>query len=239
MTDPAVSVCMAVHNGRAFIRAQIESILAQLRPGDELVIVDDASDDGSSDVLDSIADPRLRVQHNETNAGVLRAFEKALSLARGAILFLSDQDDLWMEGKVTKTLAVYRDRPDVTMVVTDAKLIDASGHLLNESFFSLRGAFAAGLVRNFVKNKYLGCTMSFRRSMLPVFLPIPRDVPMHDIWFGLLNEIYGKTHFIDEPLVAYRRHDGNATPLVRKGIGQIALWRWRLAKNIARRLLQR
>lgn len=230
---------MAAHNGRAFIRAQIDSILAQLRPCDELVVVDDGSADGTSALLEGLTDARLRVHRNGTTSGVLQAFEKALTLAGGEILFLSDQDDLWLEGKVAKTLSLYRDRPDVTMVVSDAQLIDASGRLLNESFFALRGRFAEGLLRNFVKNKYLGCTMSFRRSMLRIFLPIPPDVPMHDIWFGMLNEIYGKSYFIDEPLVAYRRHERNATPLVRRSIGQIALWRWRLAKNVARRVAQR
>jgi hypothetical protein len=125
------------------------------------------------------------------------------------------------------------------MVVTDAKLIDENGSVTKESFFAERGHFVAGFLHNFLKNKYLGCTLSFRRSMLRYFLPIPRDVPMHDMWFGLLNAIYGKTFFIDEPLTAYRRHAGNATPLVTSGqLGKIIRWRWRLAANIGARVLR-
>jgi glycosyltransferase involved in cell wall biosynthesis len=229
---------MAVYNGAAFVVPQIDSILRQLRSGDELIVVDDASHDRSQALLRGIGDPRLHVHCNEANTGVLRAFEKALRLARGEIVFLSDQDDVWLEGKIDKMLAVYQARPEVTMVLSDARLIDEAGRVISESYFSLRGRFAAGLVRNFVKNKYLGCTLSFRRSMLKRFLPIPEDVPMHDIWFGALNEIYGRTHFIDEPLVAYRRHPRNASPLVRRGMGQILRWRWRLAKNLALRVMR-
>lgn len=229
---------MAMYNGAAFVGRQVESILAQLSAEDELVVVDDASSDESPAILSGIKDPRLHVHRNERNLGVLQTFERALSLSRGEILFLSDHDDVWLPGKVARALEIFASHPRVTMVVSDAALIDDEGRTLNESFFSVRGRFARGFVRNFVKNKYLGCTLSFRREMLRRFLPIPRDVPMHDIWFGLLNEIYGETYFIDAPLVAYRRHRSNASPLIHRGPGQILLWRARLAKNLVLRVLR-
>jgi glycosyltransferase involved in cell wall biosynthesis len=229
---------MAMYNGAAFVGRQVESILAQLSAEDELVVVDDASSDESPAILSGIKDPRLHVHRNERNLGVLQTFERALTLSRGEILFLSDHDDVWLPGKVARALEIFASHPRVTMVASDAALIDDAGRTLNESFFSVRGRFARGFVRNFVKNKYLGCTLSFRREMLRRFLPIPRDVPMHDIWFGLLNEIYGETYFIDAPLVAYRRHRSNASPLIHRGPGQIVLWRARLAKNLVLRVLR-
>lgn len=231
-----VSACMAVHNGEAYLGPQTASILSQLRHGDEIVAVDDCSQDRSLFVLDQIADPRLRIYRNEKNLGVVGTFERALSLSTGDIIFLSDQDDLWLSGKLAAALRVFASRPEVTMVATDAAVIDENGETIAPSFFAQRGRFAPGALHNFVRNKYLGCTLSFRREMLPLFLPIPPDVPMHDIWFGLLNAIYGRTHFIDEPLIAYRRHRRNASPLVRAGLGQMVLWRARLAKNLVQRM---
>jgi glycosyltransferase involved in cell wall biosynthesis len=239
MAELRVSVCMAVHNGSRFLQPQVDSILSQLRPDDELVVVDDASTDASPAILEGVRDARLRLHSNEENQGVLRSFENALRRSSGELIFLSDHDDIWLPGKLAASLEVFASRPDVTMVVTDAKLIDENGSVTKESFFAERGHFAAGFLHNFLKNKYLGCTLSFRRSMLRYFLPIPRDVPMHDMWFGLLNAIYGKTFFIDEPLTAYRRHPGNATPLVTSGqVGKIIRWRWRLATNIGARVLR-
>ena len=229
---------MAVYNGESFLKPQIESILIQLRRWDELIVVDDCSKDQSQMILKSIRDPRLSVYTNERNVGVLRTFERALYAATGDIVFLSDQDDVWLAGKVTKVLGVFASKPDVTMVVTDAILIDDEGRQVNSSYFSVRGRFAGGLLRNFVKNKYLGCTLGFRRTMLPKFLPIPQDAPMHDIWFGLMNEIYGKTYFIDEPLIAYRRHRANASPLTHTHPIQMLRWRYRLAKNIIKRVIK-
>jgi glycosyltransferase involved in cell wall biosynthesis len=229
---------MAVYNGAAFLRPQVESILAQLRPQDELVAVDDGSRDDSVRILEEFEDPRLRVHRNDRNLGALRAFERTLNLARGDIVFLSDQDDLWLAGKVDRALEVFASQPGITMVASDALVIDEEGRTLSESFFSVRGRFAPGFVRNFLKNKYLGCTLSFRRAMLAKFLPIPPDAPMHDIWFGLLNELYGRTWFIDEPLIAYRRHRRNASPLVHTGPVQMLRWRYRLARNLVRRVAE-
>jgi glycosyltransferase involved in cell wall biosynthesis len=233
------SVCMAVYNGSEFLRPQIESILAQLRPFDELVVVDDASQDGSYSILEGIKDVRLRLHRNDSNAGVLRTFERALKLASGDILFLSDQDDIWLADKLALAMQVFGSRPQVTMVASDVRLIDEEGRTINESFYATRGRFRGGPVHNLIKNKHLGCTLSFRRTMLEIFLPIPPDVPMHDIWFGVLNSLYGRTHFIDRPLVAYRRHGTNASPLARAGAGQIVVWRYRLAKNLVLRILAR
>jgi glycosyltransferase involved in cell wall biosynthesis len=234
-----VSVCMAVHNAAAYLRPQLESILEQLGPEDELITVDDASHDGSEAIVAQSNDPRIRPHRNDRNLGVLASFEKALGAATGQVLFLSDHDDVWLPGKVKKTLAIFDARPSITMVASDAQLIDAEGRTLEPSFFAQRGRFAPGALHNFVKNKYLGCTLSFRREMLPIFLPIPRDVPMHDIWFGMLNAIYGETYFLDEPLVAYRRHERNASPEVSPGLLKAARWRYRLAKNLARRVAER
>ena len=203
---------MAVYNGAAFLKAQVESILHQLRSDDELIVVDDASQDNSMRILQEMHDPRLQIHRNARNVGVLATFERALGLAGGEIVFLSDQDDVWLAAKVAKVLQVFISDPRATMVVTDALVIDEHGQTLNPSFFSLRGDFSPGFMRNFIKNKYVGCTLSFRRTMLRRFLPIPPDVPMHDVWFGLLNEIYGRTRYIDEPLIAYRRHRRNASP---------------------------
>lgn len=227
-----ISVCMAVYNGAAYLRPQMQSILAQLRENDEVVVVDDASQDNSAEILRGISDSRVRVFRNDHNLGVLASFEKAMRLARGDFLFLSDQDDLWLPGKRDKILEEFSLYPSVTLVSSDAQIIDGSGIVLADSFFSQRGRFSAGVLHNLVKNKYLGCTLAFRKSMLKRFLPIPKDVPMHDMWFGLVNDIYGKTHYIDQPLIAYRRHGKNVSPAIAGPIAQRLVWRWRMVKNL-------
>lgn len=229
---------MAVHNGSNYLLPQLQSILALLKSTDEVVVVDDASQDNSVELLRKLSDPRLKLHFNSRNLGVFASFEKALRQARGDIIFLSDQDDLWLPGKVEKTINVFLLNPQITLVASDASVIDKFGLVVEKSFFAQRGRFAAGVLRNIVKNKYLGCSLAFRRSMLRHFLPIPRDVPMHDMWIGILNDIYGKTHFIDEPLIAYRRHGDNLSPTAAAPLMQRFVWRWRLIKNLILRVVR-
>ena len=79
---------MAAYNGGAFVEAQLHSILAQLKPQDEVVIVDDGSTDDTLQRIAQIGDARIRLLRHEKNAGVVATFEDALRSATGDVLFL-------------------------------------------------------------------------------------------------------------------------------------------------------
>lgn len=227
-----ISICLATYNGSPYVEAQLRSILEQLSPEDEVLIADDGSTDNTIAIVDAMGDPRIRWIAQGGRLGVVKNFERSLSAARGEYIFLSDQDDLWLPGKVDAVLEAFSLHPEATLVASDARVVDESGAVVAGSFFEQRGHFSTGVLHNLIKNKYLGCTLAFRSSMLEHFLPIPRDVPMHDMWFGTINDIYGKTHYIDQPLIAYRRHGNNASPAVGAPIVQKIVWRWRLVKNL-------
>jgi glycosyltransferase involved in cell wall biosynthesis len=232
-----ISVCMATYNGAAYIERQLRSILCQLAQADEVILVDDGSSDATLDVVKGIGDARIKIFRNDFNEGIIRTFERSLRQASGDIIYLSDQDDIWYPGKVRRFMEVFDGRPDVTLVLSDAKIINDADEDVAESYLETRGGFSSGIWHNIVKNKYLGCTMAFRRSMMDIVLPIPQDVPMHDVWIGCVNSIYGKTHLLNLPLMAYRRHQYNATPSRRRGIAQILVGRWRLVKNLCLKLI--
>ena len=100
-----ISVCMAVYNGEKYIREQIASILGQLAPGDELIISDDGSSDGTLDEARAFGDARIRLLANQLDRGYSGNFENAIRHAGGDIIFLSDQDDVWLPGRVEKMRA--------------------------------------------------------------------------------------------------------------------------------------
>ena len=234
-----ISVCMASYNGALYIERQLRSILCQLGQADEVIVVDDHSSDATLDVVEKISDSRIKIFRNVSNEGVLRTFERAIRLASGEIIFLSDQDDIWYPAKVRSYLQAFDGRPEVTLVLSDARVINDVGEVVTESFFKSRGGFSPGLLHNITKNKYLGCTLAFRRSLVDKFLPFPEDIPMHDMWIGCINSIYGTSCFLDMPLMAYRRHQYNASPAKRRGFAQILVWRWRLIQNLCLRLMVR
>jgi len=125
----------------------------------------------------------------------------------------------------------------VTLVISNLQVIDEDDNLIDDS--QLISEFTAGMLPNLIKPRFRGCALAFRREMLNYFLPFPKDIPMHDMWIGLVNEIYGQTFYIDKPLIKYRRHNNNVTCEQRSSILQIIKWRYALFKNLLFLLLKK
>ncbi len=232
---PAVSVCLAAYNGERYITAQLKSILRQLAPDDEIIVVDDASTDGTVASVRLLCDSRIRLIEHNHNLGVARSFEDAICAASGTILFLSDQDDLWAERKVATIQDVFQTHPEVDIVVSDAALIDEDGRSLEPSYYAQRGKFRPGVLANVLRCSYLGCTMAFRSRVRETVLPFPAGADvLHDVWIGASNALAGgKTLYIDAPLVLYRRHDANATGNKRLTLARRLRIRWDLCRSLA------
>lgn len=201
------SVCVATYNGEQYIEAQLRSILAQLAPEDEVIVSDDSSTDKTVPIIHSIGDKRLRVVHNNTRY-FRDNFENALREAKGEIIFLSDQDDIWLEGKYERCLEELQ---NVDLVCTNSKVTDENLQVINANFFSVYNS-GPGLCKNAINNTYYGACMAFRSSLLQAALPFPptREIG-HDIWLGLVAEMVGKVKFINTPYLLYRRHGKTAT----------------------------
>lgn len=205
-----VSVCMATYNGAQFISQQLTSITSQLGPADEIIISDDGSTDNTLDIINSFQDKRIKILNVNFKAAA-KNFENAISKARGDYIFLSDQDDIWMTNKVEVCIGLLQ-KYDV--VVTDCTLIDENENEIEPSLFEHIHS-GPGLLKNLISNTYYGCCMCFRKSILPVILPFPLHVPMHDGWIGFVADLFYKVHFEKQALVRYRRHGKNITPLTK------------------------
>jgi glycosyltransferase involved in cell wall biosynthesis len=220
---PMVSVCMAAYNGERHIEAQLRSILPQLESGDEIVIVDDASRDGTLVRIQQIQHsleqnwgPSLIVLQHQINQGVVRTFEDAVRKATGDILFLCDDDDLWAPDKVRKVLQAFAARPATQLVASGLRLIDQQNQPASDSEFLRYRRFTTNLAANLLHNQFQGSAMAFRASLIREVLPFPSNrLFLHDAWIGVRNIVTdGGTAYIDEPLLLYRRHSGNYTRIL-------------------------
>lgn len=210
---PKISVCMAAYNGGVFVDGQLRSILSQLGPRDELIVVDDGSKDDTPSRIEQAGDARIRLLRHLRNAGVVATFEDALRSATGQILFLCDDDDLWAPAKVRRFMDEFGNRRDVEIVTSRVRMIDESDRPIPDSRINRGGRFLPGFWRNLIMNHYQGSAMAIRASLLGRVLPFPaRRSFLHDAWIGTRNDLLGgKTVFINEDLLFYRRHVNNAS----------------------------
>ena len=204
-----ISVCMATYNGEKYIKEQLESILIQLGAEDEIIISDDGSTDNTISVVNSMNDKRIKLFYNHGKHGFTRNFENALRYAKGDYIFLSDQDDIWLDNKVyTVTKALEK----CDLVIHDCKTVNNAFETLQESrfdYFSIK----PGFIRHLIKSRYLGCCMAFNRNVLNAVLPFPADETLveHDIWIAAVGWLYFKTFLLNQPLILYRRHGNNVS----------------------------
>src|SRR6186997_149500 len=109
-----VSIAMCTCNGERFLAEQLDSILAQSRPPDEIVICDDASTDGTWALLTTFAPKApcpVTLRRNDTRLGVIGNFSQAMTLATGDAIALADQDDVWHPMKLEKLEGALRANP--------------------------------------------------------------------------------------------------------------------------------
>lgn len=216
-----ISVCIATYNGGKYIREQIDSILPQLGTDDEIIISDDGSTDDTLPIIQAYNDKRIHIIEGPKKHNLILNFECALNEAKGNYIFLADQDDVWLPGKI-ETCMKYLQR--YCCVVSDCYVTDAELNIIENSFQQMSHAKTGKWHNLLIKNAYLGCCMAFRRELLDKALPFPMATPMHDIWLGNVAAFKYNMVFIAEKLVYFRRHHGNASstaspskyPLTRK-----------------------
>jgi glycosyltransferase involved in cell wall biosynthesis len=212
---------MTAYNGANYIREQLDSIAAQSRLPDELIVCDDHSVDCTPEIVEDFASKArfpVRLIVNDENLGYVKNTEKAISLSTGSIIFLSDQDDIWHPEKLRRAEAIFSNSPRVGAVFSNAEIVDEHLNPLGYSLWhsanftkSRQKRFARGKTFKVLceGNVVYGCTMSFRATFKDLVLPISR-IWDDDEWIALLVSTAAELAVVHEPLVKYRQHSNNA-----------------------------
>lgn len=254
MTRLRVSIVLCTYNGAVHLQPQLDSLLAQTRLPDEIVIGDDGSTDASVDMLQAFAvrarDAGIEVQlvrHRE-NLGYVDNFSAGLRAARGDVLFLCDQDDVWRTDKLARMAECFEQDSSLLLLHGDARLVDTEGHSLGCSLFEALQmtapereaihdgrAFDVVLRRSFVT----GATAALRRELVATALPVAPGW-IHDEWLAAVAAAVGRVDFIDQPLIDYRQHGANQIGMRKRTLAMkwrdLLLPRGRLLAGEAERL---
>ena len=123
MQSPLVSVLLPVYNGEPYLKAAIDSILAQTFTDFECIIIDDGSSDGSAALILGLDDPRIRF-YQQANRGLPATLNRGLSLARGVFIARQDQDDLSHPDRLGLQVAYLQSHPECVLLGTWAQMME-------------------------------------------------------------------------------------------------------------------
>lgn len=204
-----ISVCIATYNGEKYIKEQVDSIIKQLGPNDEIIVSDDGSTDGTIGILQRYKDDRMKIYHHESSGAnaferVTNNFENALTHASGDYVFLSDQDDIWADDKVR--LMVHELEGNL---LVQCQLKPLGNVTADNSGWSIIPK--KGLIPNLYKLPFFGCCMAMRKQMLAVVLPFPKGIIAHDAWIGMVGIATKRYSFVDKQCQLYRFHGDNTS----------------------------
>jgi len=234
-------------NGVRFIIQQLDSIVAQTVLPQEIVISDDQSEDGSWGLIQKWAD-EIVISHkisvtlirNKDRLGVSSNFQQACSKINTDIVFLCDQDDIWLSNKIERVLEEFREA-DVFLVHSDARLVDGESADLGLTLFeALRftslerqltkeGRFVDIYCR---RNIVTGAATAFRRGLLSVASPFPSEW-LHDEWLAANAAICGRVVMLPDCLILYRQHGSNIIGMPISYVERM-LQGWRRMRSMSR-----
>ena len=215
--EEQIDVLMATYNGEKYLKEQIESVLNQTYKNIRLVISDDCSKDGTINILKQYEnDERIEVHYHEKNQGYIKNFEYLLKQVKNNIYMLSDQDDVWMPEKITKSYEKLI-KNDADMVFADLEVVDENLKTIYPSFnkFMLLdrkiNKYINSYKLNYLYNCITGCTLMSKSKWIKDILPIPTDSKylIHDHWIGVIVSLNGKIVYMPEKYIKYRQHGNN------------------------------
>jgi glycosyltransferase involved in cell wall biosynthesis len=233
-----ISVALCTYNGKKFLREQLNSILNQTHTVNEVIICDDNSSDGTISIIESFQNqyPDIIYLHqNIPGLGTIKNFEKAISLTTGDLIFLSDQDDIWLPEKVSKTIHFFKHNIKCMLLFSNGLLIDESGNEIGGTLWDKwhfdeakknqwknnKLAFTDLINGN---NKITGATVCFNKNLKERIFPF--DLPLgywHDGLLGLHSAAVDSLFFIEESLIKYRVHAKQQVGISSDVISEITL----------------
>lgn len=212
-----VHILLSTYNGERFLAEQIDSIRKQTFRDWTLLIRDDASSDGTRQIIMDYCqkDERIRfINPDDTiNLGVIGSFHALLKHEVADYYFFSDQDDVWLEKKLEIQLAAAKDHPkDLPLLVyTDLKVVGQDLTVISESMIRTQSDHAnTQLVQELTENTVTGGVAMINHRLAELWTgQEEHDLLMHDWYLALIASALGKLVYVDEPTELYRQHEAN------------------------------
>jgi len=216
---PFVTVILTVYKRKEFLSEALESALAQSFRAFEIIVVDDSGTAASEGLVTSCdASGRVRYLPNKTTVGVARSIVTAVEQARGNLIAILNDDDVWEQGLLEELAAPLANDPGCVAAFSDHTVIDKSGHTDDTlsamwSDFTERSRMPGGSVGDparyviEVSGFPTAICVVFRRDVIDWSLVTPEVTGAYDYWIScLLAASGGSIFYVPKTLARYRVH---------------------------------
>lgn len=230
-----VSVAMTAYNGEKYIKRQLDSILMQLSECDEIIISYNQSTDDTWNIIKGYEKkyyPLVKV-FPCPKMGLRANGENARKHCNGRYIFIADQDDCWLEGKVDAVVEAF-EKTGAPVVLHDMRYADADLIPTDRTLFKERHS-KPGLIRNLIRNSYHGGCMAINAEYYHLMEDRPDGIGFGDMWMGLVGEMCGCPVFINKEYMLFRCHNNNLSSRKRRPILQVLPERLRLIWHLIQR----
>lgn len=214
-----IVVLLATYNGKNYLRQQLDSLLNQTFDNFRIVVHDDGSTDGTIDILNEYRNnnpEKIELLYGQPCGSAKANFLWMLKKEDADVYFFCDQDDVWHETKIEKSLKALGDLSEPACVFSDMWVVDENLNEISDSFIRYIGREPGNTAYTqiLIDNPAAGCTMCFNRALRDLTVELlPKldleNIPMHDALVLALASITGEVKAIDEPLVYYRQTGNN------------------------------
>ena len=215
------TVVMCTYNGELYLGKQLDSILNQTSKVDEILISDDVSSDNTRSILNDYEKryPQIKVFYNDSNKGFIKNFFDTLYKANGDLIFLCDQDDLWLKDRVETIEKVFLKNNNIQCLNTAYKLIDENDNEINNIFAEKKlclSSLKKIKFKNFIRSpRYPGMSMTIRKSLLNDMTLIDYDkISSHDWFINQYAAYKNSNYYLNRVLSLYRQHTNNTVGVV-------------------------
>lgn len=245
-----ISIAMTSYNGEKYIARQLETLLAQSLPADEIVICDDGSKDRTVEIIRNFVEmhqeKNIRLVENDENLGYVRNFYKAISLTSGDYIFLADQDDEWHANKIERSMQVM-EAEQASVICTNSRLIDEKSRIIGDVSWFDRNPFIDSVTQKIspisfyelvIGNIAQGCTYCFTKDVKEAYLRVNSTNLIHDHQIMFVAALLGKACFLDEVLIDYRLHGSNMVGFGSAEEAQKVHWKIPTLKPVMVRFLE-
>lgn len=219
-----VAILMATFNGERYIEEQLQSLANQTYKNITVYIHDDQSTDGTLEVIRKFAaqsDLKIHIFEDQQRRGCRDSFIAMLEHVEANYYMFSDQDDVWLPEKISKSLALLAKLENSEgeaghmpcLVHTDQVVVDANLNIISRSIWEAKGIDVLahrklGILGS--SNIYAGCTEIFNRALRDKSLEYNLQVRYHDYWVAIVAVAFGKVASLAEGTILYRQHGFNS-----------------------------